>query len=152
VGSTHVDIAKRIMYLTQGVTNVVVGTLYKDMKLKPNILLEYTKERYIDSDIPKTVDDMEGDNVTDHRTSAEDVYILEDETGRIKLVLDTIKDEQKELVSSLVTGVIVAVLGEQDHNGYLIVKEFIFHDLPQQERLPSMSMTSCTRAYLTFRK
>lgn len=40
----EVQVAKRVVNLELGVEYLVVGTLYKDMKLKPNILLEYTKE------------------------------------------------------------------------------------------------------------
>ncbi|KAL0481811.1 DNA polymerase delta subunit 2 [Acrasis kona] len=140
LGNKQADIAKRIMYLNEEGANIVVGTLYKDMKLKPNILLEYTKERYIDADIPKTVSDIEEeDGVTKHRITPEDVFVLEDETGRIKLILDEVKDKHKQLLNDLVTGVIIAVLGEQDHNGHLVVKDIILHDLPKQSPQKSLN-------------
>ncbi len=43
-----VKIAKRVVNLNEGEEALAIGTLYKDMKLKPNILLEYTKEVRID--------------------------------------------------------------------------------------------------------
>jgi DNA polymerase delta subunit 2 len=37
-------LATRILQLTHGAKFIVTGTLFKDMRLKPNILQEYTRE------------------------------------------------------------------------------------------------------------
>jgi DNA polymerase delta subunit 2 len=115
---------------------LAVGTLYKDMKLKPNILLEYTKERFVDSDIPDLPEDV---NTFRHRTSDKDLMFLEDETGRTKLVFDD-EEKQKQLTGELVTGIIMACLGQEDHNGNFNVKQYFFHDFPKQSPYPSIGM------------
>jgi hypothetical protein len=113
---------------------LAVGTVYKDMKLKYNILLEYTKERYIDPDIPDLPEDV---NTMRHRTSDKDFIYLEDETGRTKLVFDD-EEKLKQLTSQLVNGVIMACLGEEDHNGHFNVKQYFFNGFPKQSPYPSI--------------
>lgn len=132
LGKTDVYIAKRVVNLEFGVETLVVGTLYKDMKLKPNILLEYTKERYVDPDIPDLPEDV---NTRKHRVSDQDILILEDETGRTKLVFDN-EEHERHLVDEFVTGVIFACLGQEDHNGNFNVKQYFTHGFCPQTRYP----------------
>ena len=75
---------------------VAVGTLYKDMKLKPTVLKEYTENRTMAAQLG-----------ADTFIAGTDSLILEDESARIRLTgeLD---------VEALVTGVVVAVRGVYD--------------------------------------
>ncbi|CAN1307131.1 DNA polymerase delta small subunit [Linum perenne] len=107
-----------VLSLEEGKECVIVGTLYKHMKLKPRILDEYSKERSV---IPL---------VKPHNfMSSDDYLILEDEGGRVKL------DGQLLLPSVYVTGVIVALLGKETTKGDFLVHEVLEAGLaPQIDR------------------
>ena len=68
----HVE---KVLDVQQGEIAYLVGTVYMEMKLKPNILDDITKDHWIAAqpDRPKYTDDSDS------------VY-LEDESGRVKLV------------------------------------------------------------------
>ncbi|KAH9625514.1 hypothetical protein KSS87_012115 [Heliosperma pusillum] len=110
---------RKILELEGGRECVIVGTLYKHMKLKPCILDEYAKERTI---IPL---------VKPHNfIHSDDHLILEDESGRVRL-------EGTALVPSVyVTGVVVAVLGKETDTGTFLVQEFLDAGLPPQIEKP----------------
>lgn len=94
----------------------VVGTLYKEMALKPSILDEYTKDV--------------GQHVGGTKfTQASDVAVLEDEGGRMSLVGDNFD------VSSCVTGVITAVKGKVLESGDFEVTDTCYAGLAPQEPL-----------------
>jgi DNA polymerase delta subunit 2 len=78
------------------VDQVAIGTLYKEMKLKPTVLKEYTENQTMAAQL-----------AAETFTEADDSLILEDESARIKLTgnLD---------VSALVTGLVLAVRGFYD--------------------------------------
>ncbi|XP_074307014.1 DNA polymerase delta small subunit [Silene latifolia] len=98
---------------------VIVGTLYKHMKLKPCILDEYAKERTV-TPLVKPHNFMHPD---DH-------LILEDGSGRVRL-------EGTALIPSVyVTGVVVAVLGRETDAGTFLVQEFLEAGLPPQIEKP----------------
>jgi DNA polymerase delta subunit OB-fold domain len=63
---------------------------------KPTVLSEITREAWIVAPPPK-----------DKYTSSEDVYILEDESGRVKIEGDVLKREM------ILTGMIIGVLGSE---------------------------------------
>ncbi|KAK4859181.1 hypothetical protein QYF36_000942 [Acer negundo] len=69
----HLPVCK-ILGLEKGKECIIVGTLYKHMKLKPSILDEYSKTRSV-TRLVKPHNFMHPD---DH-------LILEDESGRVKL-------------------------------------------------------------------
>lgn len=110
---------------------IVVGTVFKDMKLKPNILQEYTLER---SDIK---DFSESETSNGSRVSADDSIVLEDVSGRVTLVFQENKKGQthKEQVDQLVTGIIVAVYGSVNELGHFMVDDTIFSELATQNPL-----------------
>ncbi|KAF9195271.1 hypothetical protein BGZ51_002786 [Haplosporangium sp. Z 767] len=93
----HVE---KVLDVQQGEISYLVGTVYMDMKLKPNILNDITKDHWIAAqpEIPKYIDDSDS------------VY-LEDESGRVKLTGPKISGD------FFVTGVIMGVLGSEDING-----------------------------------
>jgi DNA polymerase delta subunit 2 len=77
----------KVLGLEEGQLCVVVGTLYKQMQLKPSILEEYSKERSVV--LLATPSKF---------THNDDYLIMEDESGRVKLIRDA------KLPSFYVTG------------------------------------------------
>lgn len=53
---------------------VVIGTIFKDMKLKPSVLEEYTRERGLPAELMK-----------ESLCSEDDKVVLEDESARMSL-------------------------------------------------------------------
>ncbi|KAJ9181173.1 hypothetical protein P3X46_009329 [Hevea brasiliensis] len=101
---------------------IIVGTLYKHMKLKPCILDEYSKER---SAVPL---------VKPHNfLHLDDHLVLEDESGRVKLGGDMLSP------SSYVTGVVVALHGKETGSGDFLVLDVLEAGLPPQIELPLQS-------------
>ncbi|KIJ69512.1 hypothetical protein HYDPIDRAFT_24347 [Hydnomerulius pinastri MD-312] len=78
----------------------VLGTVYMDMPLKPNVLEDLGRDHSIPPPPPR-----------EKFYSDEDSVMLEDESGRIKLVGERLKSMR------LVTGVIIAALGMEAPNG-----------------------------------
>ncbi|PHH53661.1 DNA polymerase delta subunit 2 [Ceratocystis fimbriata CBS 114723] len=110
---------ERVLDVRQGELCWVTGTVYMDMALKPNILEDVSKDRWIG-----------GPPVTQKYYSEDgsDQIMLEDESGRIRLVgkaLDSVL---------LVTGCIISVMGTETANGELDVIDIKFPDLPPQPK------------------
>jgi len=106
-----------------------IGTLYKEMKLKPNVLHKLNQEQALGSE--KFKDYM----------SEDDFLFLEDETGRVKLNFqEYIPTEPKEggltivdrqyTPSELITGLVIAIQGRTDKLGTLYVHRLYFCDVP----------------------
>ncbi|CAK9157387.1 unnamed protein product [Ilex paraguariensis] len=117
----HVPVCT-ILGLEESKECIIVGTLYKHMKLKPSILDEYSKER---SSTPL---------VKPHNfVHADDQLVLEDESGRVKL-------RGAMLISSVyVTGIVVALHGKETVGGDFMVEDVLEAGLPHQEELPRNS-------------
>ncbi|KAI1332031.1 DNA polymerase alpha/epsilon subunit B-domain-containing protein [Xylariaceae sp. FL0255] len=117
IGDEPAKKVERVLDIRQGELCWVSGTVYMDMSLKPNILEDVSKDRWISAPISnnKYYADDDSDAVT-----------LEDESGRIRLVGDFLKDV------ILVTGCIIAVMGTENVNGELEVIDVKFPDLPPQ--------------------
>ncbi|GKV34561.1 hypothetical protein SLEP1_g42924 [Rubroshorea leprosula] len=108
-----------VLGLEQGKECIIVGTLYKHMKLKPCILDEYSKER---SSAPL---------VKAHNfVHPDDCLILEDESGRVKL------GGTKLSPLLYVTGVVVALHGRETSAGEFFVEDVLEAGLPPQIELP----------------
>ncbi|XP_059668512.1 DNA polymerase delta small subunit [Cornus florida] len=108
-----------VLGLEEGKECIIVGTLYKHMKLKPCILDEYSKER---SAIPL---------VKPHNfTHPDDQLVLEDESGRVKLTGTVL------LPSVFVTGTVVALHGKETGAGDFLVEDILEAGLPHQTELP----------------
>ncbi|KAJ7534062.1 hypothetical protein O6H91_13G077600 [Diphasiastrum complanatum] len=109
-----------ILALEDGKDCVVIGTLYKQMRLKPSILDEYSKERsHVALAKPENF------------TCPDDYLILEDESGRIKLVGDNV------VPSHYVTGVVVAICGQEGKDGEFNVQGILEPNLPPQHPHPN---------------
>ncbi|KAL3896381.1 MAG: hypothetical protein SGCHY_004106 [Lobulomycetales sp.] len=105
----------------------VAGSVYKTQALKPNVLNELIAHAIADH--RPNVGDVE------KHTSADDSYALEDETGRVTI-------RSSDLVTSygLVTGVIVALFGTLDQEGFFNVRDIGYPQMtrPQPALTPSM--------------
>ncbi|DBA81928.1 hypothetical protein WJX77_005299 [Trebouxia sp. C0004] len=111
-----------ILTLPENDEVLVVGTVYKDMKLKPSILDEYVKDRGASQLVGRT-----------KFVGADDSIILEDESARMKLRGEGLP------VGQLVTGVVMAVKGVAAPGGDFQVNAFCFADMAPQAPLPSLS-------------
>ncbi|KAG2405709.1 DNA polymerase delta small subunit [Vigna angularis] len=110
-----------VLELEEGKECVIVGTLYKHMKLKPRVLDEYSKQKSV---VPL---------VKPHNFMHSDDYlVLEDESGRVKLSGNIIPPEY-------VTGIVVAVLGKESGAGDFLVQDVLDAGLPPQIEFPLKS-------------
>ncbi|KAI5865525.1 DNA polymerase alpha/epsilon subunit B-domain-containing protein [Durotheca rogersii] len=117
IGDEPVKKVERVLDIRQGELCWVTGTVFMDMPLKPNILEDVSKDRWLSAPI------------SDKKYFSEDgldSVALEDESGRIRLVGDVLKS------IILVTGCIIAVMGTENVNGDLEVIDLKFPDLPPQ--------------------
>ncbi|KAF8589945.1 hypothetical protein K439DRAFT_1382479 [Ramaria rubella] len=99
----------RVLEVKKGELCWIVGTVYMDMPLKPNILEDIGKDFSIPPPPPPK-----------KYCSIEDSIVLEDESGRISLVGDRLKREQ------FVTGIIMAALGIETPDGEFEVVDVCF--------------------------
>ncbi|KAL0566153.1 DNA polymerase delta small subunit Cdc1, partial [Marasmius crinis-equi] len=83
----------RVLEVTKGKLCYIIGTVYMDMPLKPNVMEDLAKDRSIPPPPPSA-----------KFYSPDDKVMLEDESGRIPLVGDLVKK------ANLVTGVILGAL------------------------------------------
>ncbi|KAA3464081.1 DNA polymerase delta small subunit-like [Gossypium australe] len=108
-----------VLELEEGKECIIVGTLYKHMKLKPCILDEYSKERSV------------APLIKPHNFMHQDDYlVLEDESGRVKL------GGTKLSPSVYVTGVVVALHGKETSAGAFFVEDVLEAGLPPQIERP----------------
>ncbi|KAG0357679.1 hypothetical protein BGZ54_000231 [Gamsiella multidivaricata] len=114
----HVE---KVLDVQPGEISYLIGTVYMDMKLKPNILNDITKDHWITAqpDRPKYTDD-------------DDSVYLEDESGRVKLT------GAKITSVIFVTGVVMGVLGSEDINGDFKVVDVCYAVQPPQQPLSLM--------------
>ncbi|KAF5573152.1 DNA polymerase delta subunit 2 [Fusarium pseudoanthophilum] len=122
IGEEEAQRVERVLDVRQGELCWVTGTVYMEMPLKPNILEDVSKDRWISAPI-----------LTPKYFSQDDQVMLEDESGRIRLVGDVLK------TVNLVTGCIIGVMGTENANGELEVIDIKFPDLPPQPDRWSLS-------------
>uniref|UniRef100_A0A7S0RED1 DNA polymerase delta small subunit n=1 Tax=Pyramimonas obovata TaxID=1411642 RepID=A0A7S0RED1_9CHLO len=109
----------KILDLEDGQECVIVGTLYKDMLLKPTILDEYTKERSVEPLVRAS-----------KLTSDSDTLVLEDEGARVRL-----SGEALDLAKH-VTGIVVAVKGTAERDGNFTVSDVLYAPPGPQAAVP----------------
>ncbi|KIK63880.1 hypothetical protein GYMLUDRAFT_40967 [Collybiopsis luxurians FD-317 M1] len=97
----------------------IVGTVYMDMPLKPNVMDDIARDHSIPPPPPPP-----------YYYSDEDQVMMEDESGRIQLVGDRIKSEK------LVTGLIIGALGMETPDGKFEVADICYSDLAPQSQSP----------------
>ncbi|KAH8998872.1 DNA polymerase alpha/epsilon subunit B-domain-containing protein [Lactarius hatsudake] len=105
----------RVLDVLKGTICFLVGTVYMDMPLKPNVLEDIGRDHSLPAPPPP-----------EKIHSQDDQVMLEDESGRIKLVGKILADAQ------LVTGVIVGVLGADTGNGEFEVVDLCFAGMAPQ--------------------
>ncbi|KAI0646842.1 DNA polymerase alpha/epsilon subunit B-domain-containing protein [Trametes meyenii] len=105
----------RVLDVEKGQLCFIVGTVYMDMPLKPNVLEDVARDRSIPAPPPR-----------EKYYSEEDSVMLEDESGRICLVGDPIRS------ACLVTGVILGALGIETHNGDFEVVDLCYPGMAPQ--------------------
>ncbi|KAH7107455.1 DNA polymerase alpha/epsilon subunit B-domain-containing protein [Auriculariales sp. MPI-PUGE-AT-0066] len=108
---------RRVLDVQKGERSYIVGTVYMEMRLKPNVLDDIGKDHNV---IATTI--------RDKIWSEDDALMLEDESGRIKLVGSVLEKHR------IVTGVIMAALGCENAYG-----EFEVADLCFTEPAPRMT-------------
>jgi DNA polymerase delta subunit 2 len=107
----------RVLDVRQGELCWVVGTIYMDMPLKPNILDDIGKDHWIAAPPPRVKFLTPGGG---------DQTMLEDESGRLRLTGSMLEG------CLLVTGAIIAVIGTENADGDFEVLDLRVPDLPRQ--------------------
>lgn len=121
IGNIHDAVDKKeawcgkIIDLHEGKEQVAVGTIYKEMNQKPNILEEFASDKTIGIAMPK---------VQDNYCSDDDEVFLEDHSGRVQLKAD------HQIADILLTGVVAGVRGLVTSAGEMIVTGICFGGLP----------------------
>ncbi|CAH9063078.1 unnamed protein product [Cuscuta europaea] len=108
-----------VLGLEEGKECIMVGTLYKHMKLKPCVLDEYSKGRN-SAQILQSQTFMHPD----------DSLVLEDESGRVKLSGSLL------VPSTYVTGLVVAIHGKETTAGDFLVEDVLEAGLAEQVERP----------------
>ncbi|PNS17774.1 DNA polymerase subunit delta-2 [Sphaceloma murrayae] len=143
LGKTAAQKVERVLDVRQGDLCYVVGTVFMEMPLKPNVLEDVGREEWISAPVnslgkffeEKQEEEKEGTNGVDTGAGgkkggkngfAQRRVMLEDESGRLRLTGEAL---DKVL---LVTGAIVAVLGTENRDGEFEVLDLRVPDLPRQ--------------------
>lgn len=108
----------RVLDVRQGNLCWVIGTVYMEMPLKPNVLDDIGKEHWIAAPPAREKYSEKG--------GKEAEMMLEDESGRLRLTGRFLRSVL------LVTGAIVAVLGTENADGDFEVLDLRVPDLPRQ--------------------
>ncbi|CAI4545508.1 AAC_collapsed_G0030090.mRNA.1.CDS.1 [Saccharomyces cerevisiae] len=112
-----------------------VGTIYCEMKYKPNVLDEVINDTYGAPDLTKSYTDKEGGS---------DEIMLEDESGRVLLVGDFIRS------TPFITGVVVGILGMEAEAGTFQVLDICYPTPLPQNPFPAPIATCPTRGKIAL--
>lgn len=124
----------RIVDAPEGGEDVtIIGTLYKEMKLKPSILDEYVKDRALGAHVGRT-----------RFISSDDRLILEDDGSRISLI----GSPDLLNVGSLVTGIVAGIRGHALPNGDFEVSGVCFASMAPQKSIPKSNNNSNKPSYV----
>ncbi|KAI5306666.1 N-acetyltransferase 9 [Ascosphaera pollenicola] len=130
IGGGPAKAEERVLDVQQGDICWVIGTVYMDLPLKPDILEDMQKEYYTTIPPPQRT-------YHDPKNPEKAQTMLEDESGRIRLVGSIIKK------ATLVTGAIISVLGTENKNGDFEVFDMKVPDFaPQPERWTRLNESS----------
>jgi len=121
----------RVLEVIKGQLCYIIGTVYMDMPLKPNVLEDIARDvRLIALNVILFSDEQQQAlpvlPPSAKYYSEDDNIMLEDESGRIKLVGERLKDAR------IVTGVIMGALGMETPNGEFEVLDYCFAEMPSQ--------------------
>lgn len=117
IGNEVVKHKDRVLDVRQGELCWIIGTIYMDMPLKPNVLEDIAKDQWISAPPPR-----------EKYLSADgsDQIWIEDESGRLRIVGTVLQ------TMMLVTGSIVAAMGTENSEGAFEVIDVKFPDLARQ--------------------
>lgn len=125
-GDKKPALKQNMMMLEEGQDCVIVGTMYKEQKLKPNILDEHHARQKYEAPPPSR---------SKYHDDTDDL-VLEDQTGRV--TLSTHPDAVAHLpIHELVTGVVMGVRGTESVDGTFKVIDFVYAGLGDQNPLPA---------------
>ena len=96
----------------EGEECVLMGTLYKEMSLKPSVLDEFKDFAGVNTVV----------SPVENYTSPGDFLLLEDDSGRVRL------KGLEDFLGDFVTGVMIAVRGFIDEAGMFQVNRRVFHE------------------------
>lgn len=105
---SHIEISRLTLEESPEKSYILIGILYKEQKLKPSLLREFSKELQLEPQPNKNY------------ASIDDVLFLEDETSRIKLTGNHMN------IQDIVTGLVCSVLGHEQENGTFWVYIYIY--------------------------
>lgn len=134
IGGEPCKRVERVLDVRQGELCWVIGTIYMEMPLKPNVLEDIGKEHWIAAPPPRVKYDSGAGMANEGAHGAHAAgtggtgtqIMLEDESGRLRLT-------GSELGAwVLVTGAIVAVVGTENKDGDFEVLDLRVPDLPRQ--------------------
>mmetsp|Transcript_31897 Transcript_31897/g.51502 ORF Transcript_31897/g.51502 Transcript_31897/m.51502 type:complete len:474 (+) Transcript_31897:49-1470(+) len=131
-GASAPKLLSKVLDIRENQNSIIVGTLYKEMSLKPSILKQLARER-----------SFEVAPALAKYISEDDSVVLEDEYGRVKLTGAALD------VNSLVTGLVVAFRGSGQSGGDFLVEDICFGGLPPQPSLPEDSSEDVTVAIVS---
>ncbi|KAG8623870.1 hypothetical protein KVT40_008846 [Elsinoe batatas] len=128
LGSTQAQRVDRVLDVRQGDLCYIIGTVFVEMPLKPNVLEDVGREEWISAPVGrgKFFEEQEGEEAAGTKGWKGRKVMLEDESGRLRLTGDAL---ERVL---LVTGAIVAVLGTENRDGEFEVVDVKVPDLPRQ--------------------
>ncbi|KAK8198825.1 DNA polymerase alpha/epsilon subunit B-domain-containing protein [Phyllosticta paracitricarpa] len=122
---------ERVLDVRQGQACWVVGTVFMQMALKPDVLDDISKEHWIAAPPPREKymsPDGNGDEI-----------MLEDESGRLHISGSILREHP------LVTGAIVAAIGSENKHGVFEVIDIRVADLPPQPERWALSEPPATK-------
>ncbi|KAI6838134.1 hypothetical protein KC332_g8305 [Hortaea werneckii] len=134
IGGEQCRRVERVLDVRQGELCWVIGTIYMEMPLKPNVLEDIGKEHWIAAPPPRVKYDSGAGLAVEGAHGAHAAgtggagtqIMLEDESGRLRLVGSELGGFM------LVTGAIVAVVGTENKDGDFEVLDLRVPDLPRQ--------------------
>jgi DNA polymerase delta subunit 2 len=135
---------KNLVDLVTNEKSIIIGTLYKEMKNKPNILRELADDEN-NSFVIQPISSLLNRKYIDLSEPGNDVLILEDELQRIVLTEDSQLElvNRKFLKSKFCTGLVIALLGYENEESKFIVLDYCFK---QTKFTPYSMLNSATAA------
>ncbi|GAB5589849.1 DNA polymerase delta small subunit Cdc1 [Umbelopsis nana] len=127
------EYVSKVLDIQAGKLCYIVGTVYMDMPLKPNILEDITKENWIVSQPPPP-----------KYISADTTVAMEDESGRVVLCGTRLQSV------TLVTGTIIAALGKENAFGEFEVIDICMPGLPDPNPSPRMDIDTPENKYVAL--
>ncbi|KAH6629792.1 DNA polymerase alpha/epsilon subunit B-domain-containing protein [Boeremia exigua] len=115
LGGERATFVERVLDVRQGELCWIVGTVYMEMALKPNVLDDISKEHWIAAPPPRET----------YVSGTQDEMMLEDESGRLRVTGESLN-------STYVTGCVLAALGTEQADGAFQVIATQYADLPRQ--------------------